>query len=65
MNDLIDVKVQITDYMERDNDPFPKITISSVFTNDDLVYIATPNDIVKVKASELIKAAQLCSNNRW
>ena len=67
MNDFLDVYVEINNYEEkaREDYPIPKIRICSVFAHDEMVRIGNGEHDYVVKASELIKAAQLCSNNRW
>jgi len=62
MNDFLKVKVEITNYSKDTDEPFPKVKVQSVFAQDDLVQIG---DEYIVSASEIIKAVNLCSHNRW
>lgn len=66
MNDSLDVTVKICDYNEYKDNKFPKVTIKSVFTDDNLVTIEGENGLsVTVAASEITKAVARCSHNRW
>lgn len=66
MNDSLDVTVKICDYNEYKDNKFPKVTIKSVFTDDNLVIIEGEDGLsVKVAASEITKAVARCSHNRW
>jgi len=66
MNDSLDVTVKITDYNKYPEAKFPHVTVKSVFTNDELVEIIGENGLsVKVAASEITKAVERCSHNRW
>ena len=66
MNDFLDVAVKITDYNKYPEAKFPHVTVKSVFTNDELVEIIGENGLsIKVAASEITKAVERCSHNRW
>ena len=63
MNDILKVDVEIAQYITSEELP-SSIHIRSAL-EDDFVVIKCGDLAFKVKASELTKAVQCCSNNRW
>ena len=69
MNDNIDVRVKVIPYIDKtgsiEMDFEHPLYVNSVWPHDELVELEHNGHKIIVSESELVKAAKLCSNNRW